>query len=193
MTEANHLPCFIGCDSTSAFHGKGKKSAWATWSSFPDVTQAFISLSSSPATITDDDIALLERYVALLYDRTSSAVDVNVARKDLFTRKGRSTDAIPPTKAALLQHVKRVVYQAGYCWGQALIAEQNLPCPSEWGWIKDQNYWQPMWTTLPEAAKSCQELIRCGCTRRCQGNCKCAKASLKCTNNCECRAGCTRN
>ena len=29
-------------------------------------------------------------------------------------------DAISPTKAALVQHTKRVIYQAGYCWRQAL-------------------------------------------------------------------------
>ena len=36
-------------------------------------------------------------------------------------------DAIPPTYAALLQHVKRAAYMAGYCWGQALIGSPNFP------------------------------------------------------------------
>ena len=40
----------------------------------------------------------------------------------LFTQKGRSIEGIPPTKAALIQHTKRATYQAGYCWGQVMIA-----------------------------------------------------------------------
>ena len=43
-------------------------------------------------------------------------------------------NVIPPTFAALLQHVKRAAYMTGPCWGQALIASSNLPSPSEWGW-----------------------------------------------------------
>ena len=27
--------CFTGCDTTSAFYGKGKKSAWEAWKSYP--------------------------------------------------------------------------------------------------------------------------------------------------------------
>ena len=49
----------------------------------------------------------------LLYDRTSSEEDVNVARKQLLAQKGRPMDGLPPTKAALKDHTKRVAYQAG--------------------------------------------------------------------------------
>lgn len=44
----------------------------------------------------------------------------------LFTQKGRQLDQIPPTKAALLQHVRRAVYQAVHCWGQMLIPTPEL-------------------------------------------------------------------
>ena len=45
----------------------------------------------------------------LLYDRTSTCSTVNETRKGLFTRKGRMTDSIPPTKDALWNHLKRAV------------------------------------------------------------------------------------
>ena len=32
---------FTGCDTTSCFFGKGKKSAWEAWKSFPDMTETF--------------------------------------------------------------------------------------------------------------------------------------------------------
>ena len=64
--------------------------------------------------------AALEQFVVLLYDRTSDLLQVNDARKQLFTQKSRSLENIPPTCAALKEHVKRASYQA-YCWNQALV------------------------------------------------------------------------
>ena len=42
--------CFTGCDTTSAFFGKDKKSTWETWNSYPEVTAAFIYMSTHPHT-----------------------------------------------------------------------------------------------------------------------------------------------
>ncbi len=108
-------------------------------------------------------LGLLEQFVVLLYDRTSSQECVNDARKQLFTQKGRAIDSLPPTQAALIQHIKRAAYQAGHCWAQMMIAAPELPSPSEWGWNKRvEGGWEVCWTTLPEATQACRELIRCG-------------------------------
>ena len=37
---------FTGCDTVSSFSGKGKKSAWEAWNSYPLVTEAFINLAN---------------------------------------------------------------------------------------------------------------------------------------------------
>ena len=63
------------------------KTAFTTWRSYPDVTEAFMALSSSSPSINDRCMALLECYVVLLYDSTSSSINVNEARKQLFHRK----------------------------------------------------------------------------------------------------------
>ncbi|KAG7166434.1 putative Nuclear pore membrane glycoprotein 210-like 4, partial [Homarus americanus] len=64
------------------------------------------------------------------------------------------------------QHTMRAVYQAGYCWAQAMIAESEFPSPDKWGWVKnDEDEWDVCWTTLPEASADCRELLRCGCKR----------------------------
>jgi len=65
------------------------------------------------ASVSEEQISQLERFVILLYDKTSECTYVNEARKVLFT-KGRQIDRIPPTKAALKEHVKRATYQAGH-------------------------------------------------------------------------------
>ena len=107
-------------------------------------------------------------------------------RKQLFAQKGRAYDAIPPTRAALLQHTKRAAYQGGYCWGQALTPNPDLPSRGDWGWIFKEGERQPFWTTLPDVTKSCRELLRCGGKLGCRGRCCCARAALKCTALCSC-------
>ncbi|KAI4802928.1 hypothetical protein KUCAC02_006495, partial [Chaenocephalus aceratus] len=47
--------------------------------------------------------------------RSSVAEGVNDARFDMCARKQRAYKTIPPTQAALLQHLKRAAYQAALC------------------------------------------------------------------------------
>ena len=103
-----------GCDQTSAFANKGKNTAWDSWTVFSEATDAFNTLSHMP---TEESITaampLVEQYVVFVYDIASTTwVTVDEARRDLLTRKGRAIKSIPPTSDALLQHVKRAVYQA---------------------------------------------------------------------------------
>ena len=134
-----------------------------------------------------------ERFVILLYDRTSSATSVDAARMDLFTRKGRQIDALPPTRAALVQHTRRAIHQAGFVWGQMFQRSPNIPSPSLWGWRRNRDErWEPNWTELPEAA-SYSGLLQCSCKKGCSGRCKCRKAALKCTTLCQCGGKCGLN
>ena len=105
---------FTGCDAVSAFGGKGKVSAWATWRVFDDISPVFKKYSqhNNCSQVDDEDIRLLERFTCILYNRTTTFERVNECRRELFTKKGRQVDTVPPTKNALLQHIKRAVYQA---------------------------------------------------------------------------------
>ena len=60
------IHAFTGCDAVSFFARHGKKSAWQTWEAYPDATEVFQMLSSKPSDITDDDLAVLERFLVLL-------------------------------------------------------------------------------------------------------------------------------
>ncbi len=180
---------FTGCDTVSAFGGRGKKTAWETWKDFGEATQAFAELCSSENQLTDMASSLLERFVVLLYCRTSNATKVNDARKQLFSQKSRALENIPPTQDALLQHIKRASLQAK-CWSQALVRVPDLPHPSTCGWRETESGWEPLWTTLPQAAQSCQELVKCSCKKGCTSRCKCVKAALECTYLCSCGGEC---
>ena len=87
----------------------------------------------------------------------------------------------PPSQAALEQHIKRAAYQAGQVWGQTLVSIQKLPSAAEWGCHLSLDGWKPTWTTLPEASKASNELIRCGCRQACR---------LPCTALCACNGNC---
>ena len=64
---------FTGCDTVSAFRGKGKKSAWLTRNVCDEVTCAFVTLSQVQTEGCDQDHMNLEHFVMLPYDRTSSS------------------------------------------------------------------------------------------------------------------------
>ena len=111
-------------------------------------------------------------------------------RKELFTSLNRSIDNVPPMSAALTQHVLRATYQAGHCWGQSLVDVVDLPSPANWGWMRTNEQWLPVWSLLPEASMVCRELLRCGCKRQFSTVCKCVKANLACISLCFCGGGC---
>ena len=145
---------FTGCDQTSSFKHIGKKTTWDAWSVYDEVTEVFRCLSSaSSIEALTNAFPILERYTVIMYDRTSTCTSVNTARKDLFSRKGREIDIIPPTADALLQHAKRTVFQSGHCWGNCLEVSPQRPSPSEWGWVRDcTQAWEPLWSTIPVAS-----------------------------------------
>jgi hypothetical protein len=58
------------------------------------------------------EIGVLEEFAVIMYDRSSSTNKVNDASLDLFARKQRPYNGIPPSRAALVQHIKRSVLQA---------------------------------------------------------------------------------
>jgi hypothetical protein len=187
------LHAFSGCDTVSSFAGRGKKTVWDIWMAFPIVTSAFCILASNPSNV-EDQLHLLERFVVLLYDRTSNEEKVNEARKKLFSQKGRPMDGLPPTQAALIEHTKRAAYQAGYVWAQMFLPNPMLPSPAQWGWLKTiEGEWEVKWTTLPEASRACRELLKCGCKKGCKKQCKCVKAALQCTGLCQCAGLCDRD
>ena len=99
---------FTGCDTTSSFLGIGKKTAWAAWQAYPDLTETLLTLSDDPTLLTLDSIhmARLERWTVVMYITSSGCSRVNDVRRQLFTFRTRTLDHIPPTQEALLQHAK---------------------------------------------------------------------------------------
>ena len=64
-------------------------------------------------------VETLEWFVVLMYDRISELQGVDAAKSDLFSKKSREIENVPPTAAALLEHMKRAAFQAGHIWVSA--------------------------------------------------------------------------
>ena len=116
-SRSRSLPLFLvlsGCDTTSQLLGCGKKTAWAAWNSMPEMTETFLALTDDPKSFTMECIHMkwVERFHIIMYSKSCSAGTVNQARQNLFSHGLRSLDTIPPTQAALFEHLKRIILLA---------------------------------------------------------------------------------
>ena len=68
-----------------------------------------------------------------MYDITSPYTTVNQCRRHLFTQRGRSVDACPPTKDALELHIRRATLQS-HIWTHATYLEERDVNITDWGW-----------------------------------------------------------
>ena len=186
---------FTGCDQVSYFSKVSKGSAWKMWDLFDDITPVFQRLSCKPSlSEVKESLPIIERFTVLMYNRTSNCLTTNECRKDLFC-KGRSIDSIPPTSAALLKHVLRSSYIAGYIWEQSIIANQVLPDPEDWGWKNIDGSFIPHWSDLPDVTLASKQLIKCMCNpeKGCKERCQCVTSGFLCTELCKCKGECERN
>ena len=69
---------FTGCDTVSPFSGRGKRTAWAAWRAFTEVTDAFIEREFMPSEVSEESMSWLERFVELMYDHTSDITEIYI-------------------------------------------------------------------------------------------------------------------
>ena len=124
------LHTFTGCDSTSAFYGKGKRTAFSLLLGNESFIDAFGELGCS-FLLSDNITKALARFVSCLYGQ-SNAQTVNDARYKLFCVASSSLPekTIPPTTDALSQHCQRANYQAAI-FKSSLTPKMNAPPPTD--------------------------------------------------------------
>ena len=108
---------FSGCDTTSSFLGKSKRNVWKVWKSFPEVTSAFLFIAENPfkaVDITSPHFMTVERFTVILYDKISDCQYLNESKKELFCKKNRSLEDLPPTQDPLAQHENGLFFGAVY-------------------------------------------------------------------------------
>lgn len=93
-----------GSDTTSQFLRHGKKAAWKTWATYQEANEAFAIPASNPFVKIDVMSKLfqcVERFVCLLYQPSTDLSSVNDQRRELFSKKGKQIDALPPTQVCI--------------------------------------------------------------------------------------------
>ena len=179
------LHCFTGCDSVSAFYGKGKVKAYTLMISNPIYIDMFIELGKEFYVADSSSLfTQLQEFVCELYGDHGN--DVNESRYRLFCRSSGAEETLPPNKSALLQHAKRACYQAAI-YKRALISKMNCPSPVGYGWnINSDLQLQINWfsgTTTADLLK----IVTCKCKTGCKTKrCVCKSHSLLCTELCQC-------
>ena len=180
------LHVFTGCDTTSAFHGKGKAKAFKIFQDCEHYQEAFKNLGQD-FNVSDDVRASLEDFVCKLYGQRCSSV--NEARYILFCLKPLDEKSLPPTSDALFQHILRCNYQLAI-HRRATEQQVNAPSPKGHGWefSGPRNELRIKWMEKAPAPEHLLKIVSCSCKKNnCTSHvCSCRKHSLSCTDICAC-------
>jgi hypothetical protein len=147
------LHAFSGCDTASAFKGKGKIRPIKILERMPRFTEALETLGNC-WDIPEDLIDELEALTCVLYSKPRFK-SVDALRYFLIQEKcddqpisaDRNIDigTLPPCRKCLEQHIRRVNYQVGI-WKNAHIAAPNIPTDmKEHGWLEVDGSVEPLW------------------------------------------------
>ncbi|XP_070534449.1 uncharacterized protein [Ptychodera flava] len=140
------LHVFSGCDSVSAFKGKGKKKMIKMLLGSDTYTGTFHDLGMS-WTLPDTLITQIQSFVCDLYGQ-SGCSNVNEARYNCFRLGLQSDGALPPNKDSLKLHTQRANYQTAI-YRRCLQAKMDAPSPHGHGWIVQDSELSIQWMTLP--------------------------------------------
>ena len=92
---------------------------------------------------------------------------VNETRYKMFGRsKNIQSYQLPPTKSALTERIKRVIYQV-YLWKSALESSVEGLQPGDQGWQLKSEKLELFWSDLVSAPQGVMELVCCGCKKPC--------------------------
>ena len=182
---------FTGCDTTSSFKGKGKKTMYATWMGNSLYNNLFQELSGRDP--EKKDVKRLFRLVQIFICELYGESGDDACRLVMLVHKGKDFENMQPTSDALYQHTLRLVHQSGNIWSHIHEPSYKEKDFADWGRrrVGSKGEEQPIYTTRPIISRSLTDLDMCGCqTRRCKNICKCQKSSQPCTPLCKCKAKC---
>ena len=194
------LHAISGCDYSSGLYGLGK-TRWleiylSDKSELTHIAEIFKELSSSPSEITSEHEQAVTKFILLLY-RCTPTLPLAEARLDYLNHTHQETlRSVPPSPAALLQHIKRAAYISGYLWGKAEQASPTLPDIEQWGWsFSGEDVLAPVWT-LKRSDNVFKILVKsCGCGEQgkmcMRETCSCKRR--KCLPFCKCRGDCEKD
>ena len=183
------LHAATGCDTTSAFFGKGKKAVISSVekksinSHLKIAIEAFKRAGQSHDTIFENGI----KFLLFLYGAPAKTTSIDEYRYVAFAKavanntkslKPVKLESLPPTSDAARQHFYRVYLQVQK-W---MSYEIN---PEKWGWEKSTTL-NPILMKQQPAPDEILNMIFCTCKSGCiKDTCTCRKSGLQCSNICK--------
>lgn len=182
------IHAFTGCDTVSAFAGKGKVSA-LNKINCDDTKEVFSSLGTD-WNLSDETMKHLEKFTCSLYSPKTSTNSINDLRYLLFcSKKGEiESHQLPPCLDSLRKHAERANYQAAI-WKRSLETHPDTPTPIGRGWkLFETNGKQQLeidWMDGLPAPQALLDLLSCKCPKSCKlPKCICLVNGFKCTDMC---------
>ena len=196
------MPCLCSIlsvgDSVSAFFGHSKNAqfkASMNHSKLTELTAALRGLSCCPNIETvKNSMEVIEPWVMSWYNKAGlyDCASIDGLRFQLFKHsvKDELRD-LTQCQDALLQHLLRAAFQAGWLWGNSLL---QLSCPPvvEWGWTTDGEELIRFirWSTVSTGDTLSQVTGVCRCRSNKWTSCSCAGRGMKCLIYCKCLSKC---
>ena len=153
MTEFTNallsLHAFTGCDTVSAFTGKGKLKAMKVMCADASFVHLFTSLGNQ-WDLQETQMLKIEEFVCKLYGYTMN--DVNLLRYKIFCSKKGNIDCekLPPCFSSLYQHSLRANYQSRI-WKLCTESNPIIPSPNSNGWKLENGDISIVWMTCKPA------------------------------------------
>ena len=181
------MHAFTGCDTVSAFAGRGKIGALKQMKCDESKQEVFSELGKSWDT-SNDLLMKTERLTCQLYVPTTQISEVNTLRYKMFCAKRAQVESsqLPPCQDCLYRHISRANYQAAV-WRRCLENDPSEPNPVDHGWTTTNDGKLSIdWMHGPPAPEAVLELLSCVCVRSCKlPDCLCLSNGLKCTTMCK--------
>ena len=179
------LHAYTGCDSVSAFAGKGKITALKLIKRHKSFQDLFKQLGMQWE-VSSELFERLQEFTCKLYSSNPGTNDVNELRYRLFCAKKGKLDSnqLPPCADCLRKHSLRANYQAAI-WKRSLQSCPQVPSPVGSGWCLEDGKLTIDWMSGEPAPQAVLELLSCQCSRICKlPGCTCLTNGLKCTDLC---------
>ena len=175
---------FTGCDTISAFSGKGKVKPLQLILKNIAYVDLFASIGGEPE-LSEDLFRVVQKFICVLYGHKED--NTNIVRYKLYAAKQGRLDpkSIPPCSDSLRMHAARATYQV-YIWRNCLESHPDIPSPVGFGWDQnDSGDFIIKWNTVNPAPDEVLDMMFCSCPRKCiAGSCPCIDNSLCCTDAC---------
>ena len=155
------MHAYTGCDTVSAFAGKGKAKALKLLTKRKLEQATFLQLGEE-WDLSPELMDRLEAFTCQLYAPKAQTSNVNHLRYHMFCAKRGEIEShqLPPCRDCLVKHALRANYQAAI-WKRCLELDAQVPSPVCRGWALDDGQLVVHWMDGQPAPQAILDLLAC--------------------------------